>query len=130
MLPLWLLLRYTRKWKDTINWPQALPSSFKQMATDTGSSAASVARTTKDDSDVRPAGQKRAKKDDKEQRNGLADSRRVMAEESRFKRIVSENALVLHKEHHEHVLLREERIMSRDTSQLCDMARRNSKKRT
>ncbi len=48
-----------------------------------------------------------------------------MAEESRLKRIISGKVLLLQeREHHEHVFLCEEHIMSRDTSQLGDMAQR------
>jgi hypothetical protein len=121
MLPLWLLLRYTQKWKDTITRRQSIPSSSQQTPSGTDSPAASSTRTIEDDSDVRQTGRKRAKKDNEEERKGLVESGQVMAEESRLKHIIFEKALILQeREHHEHILLHEESIMSRDISHLDD----------
>ncbi len=69
-------------------------------------------------------GKKAALKLNREEGERIAESGRVMAEESRRKRIISEKALQLQeKDIQEKLLLREERIMSRNVESLNGVAR-------
>jgi hypothetical protein len=72
-----------------------------------------------------PVGKKRAKKWLEEEKESLAESGRLMADESQRIRIITEKSFQLQeKELQERISAREERIMSRDVSQLSNTAKR------
>jgi hypothetical protein len=106
-------LRNTSKWKDLSQHKQDKASSLRRKrlnARDIGSNGAEGEGNLNDE---RPMEKKKAKLRHLEVKEDLAESSHRMAEESRRKRIISEEALKLqHEELQERMKMREERIMS------------------
>ncbi len=124
MLTLWLLLRHAQKWMDMLSKPKSKQSVTDESTVRTEASGKDENLDTGRGESMRPMGKKRAKRELMNERGDLAESASQMAEESRRKRILSEKAFLLQEEElREKVSAREERIMSRDLSNLGEVAK-------